>query len=130
LWELAELLERCAGHSRIGVALDTAHLCGSGWDFTDDGAAEQLVEEVRCHIGLERVKVIHANDSKVPPGSRRDRHACIEEGFIGFAGFKNLLAQPALRAVPWILETPDLDTRLPSEERFRSLRSLRDLIQE
>jgi deoxyribonuclease-4 len=129
MWELADLLDRCGGHARIGVALDTAHLCGSGWDFTQDGAAHRLLKEIEGRIGLDRVKVIHANDSKVPPGSRRDRHACIGEGFIGIVGFESLLAQPGLRRIPWILETPDLDTKLPKEERFRSLRTIRSLIQ-
>lgn len=123
--ELAGLLARTGDDPRLGIALDTAHLCGAGWDFAADAESPQrLVAEVDRQIGLERLRILHANDSKVPPGSRRDRHANVGEGAIGIDGFRRLLAQPALRAVPWLLETPDLDSRLDDAERFGSLRCL------
>jgi deoxyribonuclease-4 len=128
LEELAELVSRAGNHPRLGIALDTAHLCAAGWDFArDDEAAGRLVEEVDRLIGLDRLRVLHANDSKLPPGSRRDRHAVVGDGHIGLDGFRTLLAQPTLRAVPWILETPDLDARLEETERFLSLQRLRAL---
>lgn len=84
--------------------------------------------EVQALIGLDRLILLHVNDSKVPCGSRRDRHAIIGEGYIGREGFQHLLAQPELRRIPWILETPDLDTRLPPEQRFVSIQALRTLM--
>jgi deoxyribonuclease IV len=127
LCELADIIARADRHPRLRVALDTAHLCAVGWDFTEGGAAARLLERIQGSVGADRLAVIHANDSKVPCGSRRDRHACVGEGYIGAAGFLQLLSLPALTAVPWILETPDLDAGLPADQRFRSLRALKAL---
>jgi deoxyribonuclease-4 len=121
---LADLLDRAGNHPRLTVAIDTAHLCGAGWDFTVEGTAARLVDTLADRIGLDRVRALHINDSKVPPGSRRDRHANIGDGYIGLPGFRSLMDQPALRRIPWILETPDLDSALPPEERFGGLARL------
>jgi len=126
--ELAALLDAAGGHPRLKIALDTAHLCGAGWDFPDPATAARLVSEVQSLIGLKRLVLLHANDSKAPCGSHRDRHAVIGQGHIGREGFQHLLAQPELRRIPWILETPDLDTRLPPEQRFVSIHALRSLM--
>jgi deoxyribonuclease-4 len=127
LCELADVIARADRNPRLRVALDTAHLCAAGWDFTEDGTGARLVEHIQGSVGMDRLAVIHANDSKVPCGSRRDRHTCVGEGYIGIAGFRELLSLPALTAVPWILETPDLDSELPADQRFRSLRALKAL---
>jgi deoxyribonuclease IV len=127
LEELQALLSEAGRPKRLKITLDTAHLTGAGWDFREPGSAAQLVTEIEESVGLDRLAVLHANDSKVPPGSRRDRHATIGEGMIGEEGFAELLAQPKLVAVPWILETPDLDSSLPPAEYLRSLRTLRAL---
>jgi len=127
LQELADLLERAGRHSRLRVVLDTAHLCGAGWDFEDPETPVRLVETIERGIGLDRLVAVHANDSRLPPGSRRDRHANVGDGYIGIEGFKRLMRQPELIRVPWILETPDLDTKRPEEQRFVSLRRLREL---
>lgn len=128
--ELGDLIDRAGRPSRLKIALDTAHLCGSGWDLTDPAAPGTLVETVEDLVGLDRLLVLHSNDSLVPVGSRRDRHANIGDGHIGLNGFRNLLTEPALAARPWILETPDLDTRLPEDRRFGSLLRLRALVEE
>jgi deoxyribonuclease-4 len=111
LAELAELIERAGGDPRLGIALDTAHLAGAGWDFQDPNSASRLADDADRLIGLDRLSVIHANDSAVPVGSRKDRHANIGEGSIGDEGFRHLLAEKRLRQVPWIMETPDLGER-------------------
>jgi deoxyribonuclease-4 len=121
LAELGELLDRAGRHPRLLVALDTAHLCGAGWDFRERDTAERLVGEVDRCIGLDRLAVVHANDSAAPCGSRKDRHANIGEGHVGFDGFRNLLAQPALRQVPWILETPNLEQRIDDRANLQAL---------
>jgi deoxyribonuclease IV len=127
LEELFVLLDLAGKHPRLKVALDTAHLCGAGWDFTQEGEARRLVETIDATVGMRRVALIHANDSKVAPGSRRDRHASIGEGHLTFEGFRHLLSQPELAALPWILETPDLDVTLPKEEWMRSLPRLHEI---
>jgi deoxyribonuclease-4 len=119
--ELGEIIARAGRPERLKVAIDTAHLCGAGWDFTDPDAALRLVREIENFIGLDRLALIHANDSSQPAGSRKDRHANIGAGHIGQEGFRHLLAQPALRRIPWILETPDIERRA---DDLRTLRSL------
>lgn len=121
LRELGELIERAGRHERLKLALDTAHLCGWGWDFSDAGSAEQLVSELQTFIGLERLALIHGNDSKVPCGSRKDRHTNIGDGYIGLDGFRHLLAQCELRRVPWILETPNLEQRADDRVKISTL---------
>lgn len=92
--------------SQVGVCLDSCHLFAAGYDFTKASEVERLVDELEQTIGLEQVKVLHLNDSKMPSGSRRDRHANIGEGEIGEAGFANLLNHPFIKQLAWHLETP------------------------
>lgn len=124
--EIATLISAAGEHPQLNVALDTAHLTGSGWDFNDPLTAPRLVTEADASFGLDRLQVIHANDSAVAVGSHQDRHANIGEGHIGDTGFRNLLSQPTLTAVPWIMETPDLADRIEGEPTG-SLRRLRAL---
>ncbi len=126
LEEIGMLISLAGEHPQLNVALDTAHLTGSGWDFTDPHTPTRLVTEAGATFGLHRLRVIHANDSAVPVGSHRDRHANIGEGHIGDAGFRNLLGQPELTSIPWVMETPDLGNRVEGEPTG-SLRRLRDL---
>lgn len=131
LAELGELMVRTGCPENLRVALDTAHLCASGWDFAaEPRSAEQLVIEVDEAIGLDRLVLMHGNDAKTPAGSRRDRHANVGDGFVGLSGFRHLFSCPALRAVPWILETPDLGDSPAPGGRFGSLSALRQLAEE
>jgi deoxyribonuclease-4 len=128
LEELGSLIDLAGRPSRLRIAIDTAHLCASGWDFAgNQEAARRLVGEIESIVGLDRLELVHANDSKTPCGSRKDRHANVGDGYIGMAGFASLLMQPELRKPPWILETPDLDARLEAGRRFGSLKRLREL---
>jgi deoxyribonuclease IV len=91
---------------RVGFCLDTCHLLAAGFDIRTAGGLRKTVRHAEATLGLENVKLIHANDSKAPPGSRVDRHENIGEGHIGEDGFRRILAHPRLRAKPFILETP------------------------
>ncbi|MHB8219190.1 MAG: deoxyribonuclease IV [Acidimicrobiales bacterium] len=104
--ELAVVLDRAGLGSELGICLDTQHLWASGIDFASVEEADAVVALVDATIGLERLKCIHVNDSKVPFGANRDRHENIGEGSIGAAGLAALLGHPALDAVPAILEVP------------------------
>ncbi|HZS93873.1 MAG TPA: deoxyribonuclease IV [Chloroflexota bacterium] len=126
--ELATLIKLTGRPDRLKIALDTAHLTGAGWDFRAEGGADRLVDEIEAKVGLDRLAVIHANDSAQPVGSRKDRHANIGEGHVGEEGFRNLVAQPALRAVPWILETPGLEERERDQHRLQEMAAGRELI--
>jgi deoxyribonuclease-4 len=102
----------------IGFCLDTCHLLASGFDIANlDGLRDMIAEADRL-LGLDNVRVIHANDSKGALGSHIDRHQNIGHGNIGLDGFRRILQHPRLRSKAFILETPmddgwdkkDLDT--------------------
>ena len=95
--------------SRIGFCLDTAHLWGFGYDMGDPGAIDQLLARIDTLMGLERVAMVHLNDSKAERGSRYDRHEHLGAGRIGIEGLGHLLGHPALARVPHFLETPGME---------------------
>jgi deoxyribonuclease IV len=90
----------------IGFCLDTCHLLASGYDVATAKGLKETVAEVKQILGLEHVRVIHANDSKGALRSHIDRHASIGEGYIGLEGFRRILTHPGLRSKAFILETP------------------------
>jgi deoxyribonuclease-4 len=90
----------------VGYCLDTCHLLAAGYDVSTEAGLRETVGRAEQVLGIENVKLIHANDSKTPLGSRVDRHAHIGQGHIGKAGFRRILTHPKLRAKPFILETP------------------------
>jgi deoxyribonuclease-4 len=91
---------------KIGYCLDTCHLLAAGFDIASEPGLQKTLGEAEDILGIENVKVIHANDSKGRLGSHLDRHANIGEGHIGAEGFRRILAHPELRSKPFILETP------------------------
>jgi deoxyribonuclease-4 len=93
-------------HLPIGFCLDTCHLHVSGYDVSTAEGVDKTVAEAERVLGLEHVRVIHANDSKAPLGSHVDRHEHIGEGYIGLDGFRRILTHPKLRNKAFILETP------------------------
>lgn len=90
----------------IGYCLDTAHSLAAGYDVASEAGLAHTLHEAQKMLGLERVRVIHTNDSKAPLGSRVDRHEHIGEGYIGIQGFRRILQHPRLRDKAFILETP------------------------
>ncbi len=109
--EIAAIWKGLGRPPRVGVCLDSCHLFGAGYDFTRASEVERLLADLDQHLGLDRVQALHLNDSKLPAGSHRDRHANIGEGEIGRQGFELLLSDPFIRALPWQLETPVEDYR-------------------
>jgi len=104
--ELAMVIDAAGGDERLGVCLDTQHLWASGISFATDAEADAVVELVRSTVGIERLRCLHLNDSKVAYGANRDRHANLGEGTIGIDALAALLGRPALQTVPAILEVP------------------------
>ena len=104
--ELAVVIDGAGGDERLGVCLDTQHLWASGVPFTTIAEADALVRLVEETVGLERLRCLHLNDSKVPFGANRDRHENIGEGTIGTEGLSALLGHPSLQGLPAILEVP------------------------
>jgi len=104
--EFALILDNLKDMRRIGVCMDTCHAFCAGYDLTKPEGLEGMLSEINSYIGLERLQLVHLNDSKFGLGSRKDRHEHIGRGFIGLEGFKLVINHPKLRDLPFILETP------------------------
>jgi len=104
--ELAQVIAAADGDERLGVCLDTQHLWASGVPFASIEEADELVELVADTVGLERLRCLHLNDSKVAFGANKDRHENIGEGSIGTEGLSALLGHPELQGLPAVLEVP------------------------
>jgi deoxyribonuclease IV len=91
---------------RIGFCIDTCHCLASGYDVSSATGLKRTVAEMDRTLGIENIRVIHANDSKTPLGSHVDRHEHIGKGYIGEDGFRRILTHPKLRGKAFILETP------------------------
>jgi deoxyribonuclease-4 len=104
--ELAALLERIPEphRSRVGVCVDTCHAYSAGYDLVK--RYDDVWRRFDGALGLDRLRVMHLNDSKTPFDSRRDRHELIGEGSIGEAGFRSVMNDPRLARVPKVIETP------------------------
>ena len=122
--QIGRVFERLGRDPRLGLCLDTAHTFASGYDLRHDAGIQQAVDEVEQHIGLDRLLLIHANDSKVGLGSAVDRHENIGKGLLGDAAFKQMLAHPALRDRPWVLEVPGFDDKGPDLPNLLELKRL------
>jgi deoxyribonuclease IV len=107
LEHLAQIIDLVKSPARLAVCLDTAHLFAAGYDFRGRRYAK-FRRQLESTIGIERVKVIHLNDSKKDLGSRVDRHEHIGLGKIGKDGFRPFVRDKAFRNIPKILETPKL----------------------
>jgi deoxyribonuclease-4 len=121
--ELAVLIEALDRHPRLGICLDSCHLYVSGYDVTDPKALDALVAEVDERIGLDRLRALHANDSKAPLGSNRDRHDNVREGLLG-DGLGVFLTHPAFQELPALLEVPGRNGHGPDAEQVSKLRKL------
>jgi deoxyribonuclease-4 len=107
LVDLGPYLEMIEWHPRAGVCLDTCHAFSAGADLAAPGGAAAALGELSAVLdGTGRLRLVHANDSKDPCGSRRDRHENIGAGQIGEGPFATLLRHPAAAGVPFVIETP------------------------
>jgi deoxyribonuclease IV len=122
--DLASIFEALESHPRLGVCLDTCHAFAAGHDIAAPGGVRATLNALVRAVGRGRLKLIHANDSKDPLGSGRDRHINIGDGAIGVEPFAELFRHPATRGVPVLVETPgDVDTH---RRDLATLKSLRD----
>ena len=103
--ELKEILDRVELSDHMGVCLDTCHVWDGGYDIVGD--LDGVLTEFDRIIGLDRLKAVHLNDSMNPLGAHKDRHARIGEGHIGLAAMERVINHPALRNLPFCLETPN-----------------------
>jgi deoxyribonuclease-4 len=125
--ELAVIAEQLAARGvprdRVAFCLDTAHLWAAGYRLSEPDETDPLLEAFDRQIGLDRLVMLHLNDSKSECGSRLDRHEHVGAGRIGERGMTHLLRHPRLRGRPWYVETPGMDVGydLVNVTRARSL---------
>lgn len=122
--QIGALFDRLDRDARLGLCLDTAHTFASGYDLRTSDGIERAVDEIERTIGLDRLRLIHANDSKAGLGSAVDRHANIGEGQLGEDAFARLLGHPALADLPWVLEVPGYEKKGPDVANVRALMRL------
>lgn len=103
--ELRAILDRVEQQQVMGVCLDTCHISDAGYDIVND--LDGVLEEFDRVIGLNRLKAIHLNDSMNPRGSHKDRHQKIGQGYLGMEAIERIINHPALRGLPFYLETPN-----------------------
>jgi deoxyribonuclease-4 len=122
--QLAWLLEHTEKGERLGICLDSCHLYAAGFDVRTPEGYAATIEAFDRIIGLDRLKIIHLNDSIHELGSRRDRHTHIGEGTIGLEGFRNFVNDPRLADLPGLIETDKSDDLQEDIENLAKLRSL------
>jgi deoxyribonuclease-4 len=121
--QIRQMIE-AVGDPRVGLCLDTAHAFTAGYDLSTGPGLSAMREELEREIGGGLLWAIHANDSKAPLGSNRDRHENIGDGYIGGEAFRRMLHDPLLEQAPFILEVPGLEHQGPDLANVLRLREL------
>lgn len=123
LLQLKDILDAVPS-PRLKVCLDTAHAFEAGYNFTTDEGLEMWIKEIESTIGLDKIELLHLNDSKTPLGSGRDNHQNIGDGYIGEDGIKRLINHTKLSHLPLILEVPGLEGAGPDKENIERVKTL------
>lgn len=124
--ELARIIDGVTNNERLSVCFDTCHVHDSGYDLVND--FDGVLEQFDKTVGVDRIKVVHVNDSKNPMGARKDRHENIGFGHIGFDRLHYIINHEAFKNVPKILETPFVgvdkkDKRAPYKHEIEMIKS-------
>ena len=123
--DLTNYFEALDWHPKVGVCLDTCHVFAAGHDISKKGGMTETLDLLVKLVGIERIQLIHANDSMDICGALKDRHENLGKGKIGIDPFKELIAHPAIKNAPLILETPGNEPEHGSEVAL--LRKIRDV---
>ena len=118
--QLQYMIEHVEHNELLGVCLDTCHLNDAGYDLTK---FDEILDEFDEKIGLDRLLVVHVNDSKNDRGAHKDRHENIGYGTIGFDTLNKIVHHPKLKDVPKILETPYIEGHAPYKEEIDMLKT-------
>ncbi|MFX0062102.1 MAG: deoxyribonuclease IV [Candidatus Hermodarchaeota archaeon] len=121
--QLNYIIENIEKSENIGICFDTCHVFAAGYDIRGYKGYENILREFEKVIGLDKIQVIHLNDSKYELGSKKDRHCAIGEGLIGIQTFHAIVRDKRFDEIPKILEIPERDTK--SKENLELLRNLR-----
>jgi deoxyribonuclease-4 len=123
--ELAQLVEAGASDERIGLCLDSCHLLASGFDISTADKLTDVIDRCVEIVGVDRLRCLHANDSKTPLGSNSDRHAPPGDGELGARGCAAFLSEPRFEGLPALFEGPGVEGKAPAKadvERTKELR--------
>jgi deoxyribonuclease IV len=123
--ELAELIELSGAGERLGVCIDCCHLFAAGVDIVEPEGLAAFVDELHVKVGLGRLRALHVNDSKVPLGANRDRHASIGLGEMGSRGIATFLSEPRFDGLPAVLETAGPGVQAPDRKEVQKAKRLR-----
>jgi deoxyribonuclease IV len=123
--ELADLLDLLDGDRRVGICLDCCHLLASGYEIREPEDLASVVDEFDAKVGLERLRCLHVNDSKIPLGGNRDHHANIGEGELGDRGIATFVSEPRFDELPALIETPGHDGHGPDRAEVERTKRLR-----
>ncbi|MBA3275600.1 MAG: deoxyribonuclease IV [Chloroflexia bacterium] len=124
--EIAAIIDLVEDKARVGVCMDTCHIFAAGYDYRTPELYAATMAQFDSTVGLDRLKVLHLNDSKNPLGSNKDRHDHIGAGEIGLEGFRQFVNDPRLNGLPGILETEKDDAGENDRRNIAMLRSLVD----
>jgi deoxyribonuclease-4 len=122
--EIGSVLRKIENQGRIGLCLDTAHAFGAGYNMATKRGLDVTLRELDRFVGLEKLSLVHLNDTRVPLGSHTDRHWHIGKGRIGVRGFRNIVNDPRLSHLPGIMETP----RKNDQEDLENMATMRRLV--
>jgi deoxyribonuclease-4 len=109
--DLLYYFEALEWHPKVGVCLDTCHVFAAGHDIAKKGGMTETLDLLVKLVGIERIQLIHANDSMDVCGALKDRHQNLGDGEIGIKPFEELLAHPVAQNAPLILETPGMEAK-------------------
>ena len=123
--ELSELIRLCRGRQRVGVCLDSCHLLASGFDIRSADKLSEVIDGCEQTVGGGRVRVLHVNDSRMPLGSNRDRHAPPGDGELGPRGCAAFASEPRFEGLPGIFEGPGKAGKAAEKEDVDRLKELR-----
>lgn len=117
--EIKAIIDKLKYPEKVGVCMDSCHISDAGYDIINN--LDGVLEEFDRVVGLDKLKAMHINDSMNPAGAHKDRHQKIGEGHLGLQTFVNIINHPALRDLPFILETPnELDGYAKEIEMLRN----------
>jgi len=119
--ELKAIIEGVKENGNLGICLDTCHLYSAGYDVVNN--LDGVLEEFDQSIGLEKLKAIHLNDSKMPFDSHKDRHEIIGKGELGLEAIVNVITHPKIKQLPFSLETPG-----EPEDHAKEIHEIKDTI--
>lgn len=123
--ELAELIRLGGGDERLGVCLDCCHLLASGFEIRTEEALAEVIDDCVEVVGLERLRALHINDSKIPLGGNRDLHADLPDGELGRKGLSVFLSEPRFEGLPALIETKAVDKPGPGPSQVEIAKALR-----